>query len=86
VTGADSSFIKGIKAFSLLFNSRPDIGFLLYRMQIDRIQTSVADPGLFLSSRKYDPGYSSRIPVPDLDFVPIPDPGVKKAPDLDPQH
>jgi hypothetical protein len=26
----------------------------------------------FLSSRKYDPGCSSRIPVPD--FIPIPDP------------
>jgi hypothetical protein len=35
----------------------------------------------FLSSRKYDPGCSSRIPDPDADFLPIPDPGVKKAPD-----
>jgi hypothetical protein len=35
----------------------------------------------FLSSRKYDPGCSSRIPDPDPDFLPIPDPGVKKAPD-----
>ncbi len=37
----------------------------------------------FISSRKYDPGYSSRIqiPDPDHDFLPIPDPGVKKAPD-----
>jgi hypothetical protein len=34
----------------------------------------------FLSYRKYDPGCSSRIPDPD--FLPIPDPGVKKAPDL----
>ncbi len=39
------------------------------------------------SSRKYDPGCSSRIPNPDADFllIPhlgwIPDPGVKKAPD-----
>jgi hypothetical protein len=49
----------------------------------------------FLSSKKYDPGYSSRIPDPDADFLPsrIPDPGVKKAPnsgsripDPDPQH
>jgi hypothetical protein len=32
---------------------------------------------LFLSSWKYDPDCSSRIPDPDL----IPDPGVKKAPD-----
>jgi hypothetical protein len=35
----------------------------------------------FLSSKKYDPGCSSRIPDPDADFLPIPDPGVKKAPD-----
>jgi hypothetical protein len=33
-----------------------------------------ADPW-FLSSRKYDPGCSSRIPDPDADFLPIPDPG-----------
>jgi hypothetical protein len=50
---------------------------------------------LFLSSKKYDPGCSSRIPDPDADFLPsrIPDPGIKKAPkprsripDPDPQH
>jgi hypothetical protein len=37
----------------------------------------------FLSSKKYVPGCSSRIPDPDADFLPsrIPDPGVKKAPD-----
>jgi hypothetical protein len=35
----------------------------------------------FLSSRKYDSGCSSRIPDPDADFLSIPDPGVKKAPD-----
>ena len=49
----------------------------------------------FLSSKKYDPGCSSRIPDPDADFLPslIPDPGVKKVPnpgsripDPDPQH
>ncbi len=41
---------------------------------------------MFLSSRKYDPGCSSRIRI--LIFYPsrIPDPGVKKAPDPDPQH
>ncbi len=60
---------------------------------LSRIQTvSFPDPGSesknfsilapkkwFLSSRKYDPG--SRIPDPDADFLPIPDLGVKKAPD-----
>jgi hypothetical protein len=29
----------------------------------------------FLSSKKYDPGCSSRIPDPDADFLPISDPG-----------
>jgi hypothetical protein len=29
----------------------------------------------FLSSRKYDPGCSSQIRIPDSDFLPIPDPG-----------
>ena len=29
----------------------------------------------FLSSKKYDPGCSSRIPDPDYDCLPIPDPG-----------
>jgi hypothetical protein len=65
-----------------------------------RIRTvSIPDPGSslsiltpkkakkwFLSSKKYDPGCSSRILDPDADFLPsrIPDPGVKKAPN--PQH
>ena len=46
----------------------------------------------FLSSQKYDPGFPSRIQIPDLDpdFLPIPDPdpgsqipnpGIKKATD-----
>ncbi len=41
---------------------------------------------MFLSSKKYDPVCSSRIRI--LTFYPsrIPDPGVKKAPDPDPQH
>jgi hypothetical protein len=38
---------------------------------------------LFLSSRKYDSRCSSQIRIPDsdLDFLYIPDPGVKRAPD-----
>ncbi len=47
----------------------------------------------FLSSKKYDLGCSFRIPDPDTDFLPIPDPGYhiqgwKKhwIPDPDPQH
>jgi hypothetical protein len=49
----------------------------------------------FLSSKKYDPGCSSRIPDPDADFLPsrIPVPGSRgqkstqsRIPDPDPQH
>jgi hypothetical protein len=46
------------------------------------ILTPKKDKKWFLSSKKYDPGCSSRIPDPDADFLPsrISDPGVKKAP------
>jgi hypothetical protein len=47
----------------------------------------------FLSSRKYDPGCSYRILDPDLDFLPILDPGSRdqkntgsRIPDPDPHH
>jgi hypothetical protein len=47
----------------------------------------------FLSSKKYDPGCSSRIPDPDADFLPFQDPGSRgqkgtqsRIPDPDPQH
>ncbi len=42
----------------------------------------------FLSSKKYDPGCSSRIPDPDADFLPSRIPGSKRHPisDPDPQH
>jgi hypothetical protein len=42
---------------------------------------SILTPKLLLSSRKYDPGFSSqiRIPDPDTDILSIPDPEVKKA-------
>jgi hypothetical protein len=70
----------------------PDPTFFHSRIRI----VSILDPGSasknfsiltnkngFLSSRKYDPGCSSRITDLDPDFYPsrIPDPGVKKAPD-----
>ncbi len=44
---------------------------------------SILNQKLFLSSRKYDPDHSSRIRtgIQDPDFLPIPDPEVKKAPD-----
>jgi hypothetical protein len=54
---------------------------------------SILTQKLFLSSRKYDPGCSSRIRIPDPDLyflsIPdpgskIPDPGFKKAPDPGP--
>jgi hypothetical protein len=53
------------------------------------------NPQLFLSYRKYDPGCSFRIriPDPDLDFLPIPDPGSiskigtgSRIPDPVPKH
>jgi hypothetical protein len=42
---------------------------------------------LFLSSRKYGPGCSPRIqiPDPDLDFIPIPDPGSRVQKDTESQ-
>ncbi len=42
----------------------------------------------FLSTRKYDPGCSSRIPDPDADFYPSRIQGSKRhrIPDPDPQH
>ncbi len=50
---------------------------------------SILSQNLFLSSRKYDPGCSSRIRI--LIFLPIPDPGSRgskshRIPDPDPQH
>ena len=50
------------------------------RIRIKKL-TYLLPKKLFLSSRKYDPGCSSRIRI--LIFYPfqIPDPGVKKAPD-----
>jgi hypothetical protein len=51
---------------------------------------SILSQKMVPSSRKYDPGCSSRIRIPEqgLDFLPIPDPGSRgqKAPDPDPQH
>ncbi len=46
------------------------------------------NPKIVSKLSDYDPGCSSRIrvPDPDLEFLPIPDPGVKKAPDPGPQH
>jgi hypothetical protein len=53
------------------------------RIPIKEFKYGILTQKLFLSSRKYDPGCSTRIRIP---FLPIPDPGVKKAPDPDPQH
>ncbi len=43
---------------------------------------------MFLSSRKYDPGCSSRIRIPDPDFYSsrIPESKIHRIPDPDPQH
>ncbi len=57
--------------------SRIRLIFILFLTQ------KIVLPKLSLSSQKYDPGC---IPDPALDFLPIPGPVVKKAPDPDPQH
>jgi hypothetical protein len=76
-----------------IFSSRiPDTGSKRFRIPdpdphqritVFLTQDSIFNPRFFLSSRKYDPVCSSRIPDPVLDFYPsrILDPGVKKTPD-----
>ncbi len=68
-----------------IFPSRiPDPGSKRTRIRIHIKEFEYFKPKtLFLNSRKYDPGCSSRIQIPDPDlwFSSIPDPGVKKAPD-----
>jgi hypothetical protein len=49
-----------------------------------RIKEFIFTHKVVKSSRKYDPGYSS--PDPDLDLLPIPDPGVKMHRFPDPQR
>jgi hypothetical protein len=92
----DPTFLKLIKAWyeslTLVLFSDPNFSILDPGSMVEKIP----DPGsgstsknvsifipkkLFPSSRKYDLGFSSRIQIPDLDFLPIPDPGVKKARD-----
>jgi hypothetical protein len=81
-------FIPGLG--SDFFPSRiPDPNFFPPGSQIRIKEFKYFNPKKwFLSSRKYDPGCSSRIRV--LTFYPsrIPDPGVKRhrIPDPDPQH
>ncbi len=52
------------------------------RIRVRTKEFKVFQPKHFvLSSRKYDPGCLFRIPDSNLDFLPIPNPGVKKTPD-----
>jgi hypothetical protein len=94
-TGAYNILIR-VCTYSLISVADPEC---LSRIRIfsisDRICIKefkyVFQPGKgFLSSRKYDPGCSSwiRIPDPNPDFLPIPDPGSKRhrIPDLDSQN
>ncbi len=76
-----------IRIFPSLIQGKKDSGSRIRIKEFKYFQLKK----LCLSFRKWDPGYSSRIrnPDPDLDILPIPDapdPGVKKAPDPDPQH
>jgi hypothetical protein len=57
----------------------PGSEFFLSRIRIKQFKNVTQK--LFLSSGKYDPGCSPRIPDPDFHPLWIPDPGVKKAPD-----
>jgi hypothetical protein len=54
----------------------PGAGFFPSRIRIKEVKYFNPQKW-FLSSRKYDPGCSSRIWIldPDPDFLPIPDPG-----------
>ncbi len=64
--------------------SIPDPGSELFPSRIRIKEFKYFNPKKwFLSSRKYDPGCSSRIRVPDPDFLPIPDPRSRgqKVPD-----
>ncbi len=70
---ADPGCLSRIRTVSI-----PDPGSASKNLSI---LTSKKPKKWFLSSGKYDLGCSSRIPDPDADFLPIPDPGVKKAPD-----
>jgi hypothetical protein len=58
------------------------------RVRIKKNLSVLTPKKWFLSSRKYDPGCSSRIPDPDADFYPSRIPGSKRhrIPDPDPQH
>ncbi len=78
--------IRDVYPGSDFFPSRiPDPNCLLHRGSRIRIKEfKYFNPKKWLlSSRKYDPGCSSRIPDSDADLTPsrIPDPGFKKAPD-----
>jgi hypothetical protein len=84
-----------------MFIRIPDPNFFYPGSRVKKIPGSasvirtILTQKLFLNSRKYDPKYSSwiRILDPDLDFLPIPDPGSRgqkgtrsQIPDPDPQH
>ncbi len=76
---ADPGCFSGlrIRLFSI-----PDPGSEFFSSRIRIKELKYFNPkNWFLSSRKYDPGCSFRIPDPDPAFLPIPDPGVKKPPD-----
>ncbi len=64
---------------SEFFFPHPGADFFPYRI---RIKLSIINPKIFLSSRKYHQGCSSRTRIsnPDLNYLPIPDPGVKEVP------
>jgi hypothetical protein len=73
---ADPECLSRIRIFPSRIPAQKDSGS---RSRIRIIKLKYFNPKLFLSSRKYDQGYSSRIPDPDFDFFTHPGPGVKKG-------
>jgi hypothetical protein len=73
---ADSGCLSRIRVFSI-----PNLNLFHPGSQIRIKEFKNVTQKLFLSSRKYVPGCSPRIPDPDFHPLWIPDPGVKKAPE-----
>jgi hypothetical protein len=82
---ADPGCLSRIRIFSIPNPnfSIPDLNFFHPGSASASKNLSILTQKWFLSSQKYDPCCSSRIriPDPDPDYLPITDPGVKKAPD-----
>ncbi len=68
---SDPGCLYHIRSFLSRIQGQKDMGSRIRIKEVKFFQLKK----LFLSSRKYDPGCSSRILDMDLDFLPLPDPG-----------